>query len=237
MKKIIVLPVLLFLNTAIFSQVESAQIAGEFKQVMSNGGINGIQTYSTGEVKGSQFFLPDWTSGSVTTKSNQVISKRYLFLYDKVRQELFIKPVDSSVILTGEKDQINGFTLNGDKVYNFVAASAYDPSDKTNFFEVLTGNSKGYSLLKLVKANFVKADQTDILRMKDGDIYDKFVDDISYYISYNNGLPKKIAFKEKNIEKAFPELKTKIADYFGQNANQSVNENFMISLVNSFNNQ
>lgn len=235
MKKIIVLPVLLFLSTAIFSQVESAQIAREFKQVMSNGGTNGIQTYSTGEVKGSQFFVPNWTTGSVTTKSNQVISNNYLFLYDKVRQQLFIKQADSSVILTGEKDQISGFTLNGDRVYNFVSASAYDPSDKTNFYEVLSSDNKGYSLLKLVKANFVKADQTDMLRMKDGDIYDKFVDDISYYISYDNGIPKKITFKEKSIAKAFPALKEKLTAYFDQHDCQSGNENFLINAVKSFN--
>jgi hypothetical protein len=235
MKKIIFVPVLLFLSTAIFSQVESAQIAGEFKQVLSNGGTNGIQTYSTGEVKGSQFFVPNWTTGSVTTKNNQVISKNYLFLYDKVRQQLFIKPADSSVILTADKDQVSGFTLDGDQVYNFVAASTYDPSDNTNFFEALTSNSKGYSLLKLIKANFVKADQTDILRMRDGDIYDKFVDDISYYISFNNGLPKKITFKKKDIEKAFPELKSKITGYFDQHGNQSVNESFVTNLVKSFN--
>ncbi|MEO8861507.1 MAG: hypothetical protein ABI358_08795 [Ginsengibacter sp.] len=235
MKKIIVLPVLLFLSTVIFSQVESAQIAGEFKQVLSNGGSNGIQTYSTGEVKGSQFFFPNWTTGSVTTKSNQVISKNYLFLYDKVRQQLFIKQADSSVILTGEKDQISGFTLNGDQVYNFVSASIYDPSDQTNFYEVLSSDSKGYSLLKLVKANFVKADQTDMLRMKDGDIYDKFVDDISYYISYDNGIPKKITFKEKSIAKAFPAVKEKLTAYFDQHDGQSGNENFLINVVKSFN--
>jgi hypothetical protein len=228
MKKIIVLPVLLFLNTAIFPQVKPGHFASEFMQV-------GMPTYSTGEINASQFFVPDWTTGSVTTKSNQVISKSYLFLYDKVRQQLFIKPANSSVALTCGKDQISSFTLNGDKVYNFVSASTYDPSDKTNFFEVLSSNSKGYSLLKLVKADLVQADQTDILRMKDGDTSDKFVDDISYYISYDSGIPKKITFKEKSIANAFPALTKKVTAYFDQHGGQGGNENFLIQAVKSFN--
>lgn len=235
MKKIIILPAILLFSTAVFSQVESAQIGGEFRQVMSNGGVNGIQTYGTGEVKGSQFFLPTWTSGSVTTKSNQVIRKDYSFLYDKVRQQLFIKWKDSSVILLAEKDQISSFTLDGDKSYNFIPASVYNPSDKTNFFEVLVSNNDGYSLLKLIKAKFVKADQTDMLRMKNGDIYDKFVDDISYYISYKNGLPQEITHKEKKIEKAFPLVKEKISNYFNENNNKSVDDGFFTGLVQSLN--
>src|SRR5487761_2008614 len=83
-----------------FSQIENAQMGAEFKEVATNAGrqIQGIQTYSSGKVKGCQFFYPTWTSGSITTKNNQVISKNYTFLYDKVRQDVFIKWKDSSVI-------------------------------------------------------------------------------------------------------------------------------------------
>jgi hypothetical protein len=237
MKKIFILSSLLFLNTKIFSQIESAQIGGEFKQVMSNRGVNGIQTYRTGEVGGSQFLFPTWTSGSITTKSDKIFSNGYSFLYDKVRQELFIKQDGSPVILQAEKDQMNGFTLNSaDKTYNFVLASFYNAADKTNFYEVLENNSNGYSLLKLNKAKFVKADQTDMERMKDGDIYDKFVDDFSYYISYKNGLPEKIIPKDKKMEKAFPAAKQKIAAYFNENSNKAVDDNFLKGIVQSMNN-
>lgn len=237
MKKTSIFLALLFITTSIFSQVESAQIGGEFKQVMSNGGVNGIQTYNTGEVGGSQFLFPTWTSGSITTKSDKLFSNNYSFLYDKVRQELFIKQAGSPVILQAEKDQMNAFTLNyAGKTYHFVPASFYDSSDKTDFYEVLENNSDGYSLLKLNKAKFVKADQNDMERMKDGDIHDKFVDDISYYISYKNELPEKIIPKEKKIEKAIPDAKEKIAQYFDQNSNKPVDDNFLLGLVQSLNN-
>jgi len=235
MKKVIILPVLILFSTAIFSQgVESAQLGAEFHEVATNGQPMGIQSYGSNKVEGSQFFYPTWTSGSVTTINNEVISKNYSFLYDKVRQQLFIKREGSSLVLLAEKDQMRGFTLNTDKVYNFVSASVYDPSDTTNFFEVLVSNNKGYSLLKLVKATFEKADQTDMVSMKDGDMSDKFVDDISYYISYNNGIPKKITSKEKSIEKAFPSVKGKIADYYNQHG-KGTDDSFLTGLVLSLN--
>jgi hypothetical protein len=237
-KRTIILLALLFLQSAIYAQVESAQIGAEFKEVSANAGrqIQGIQTYNSGEVKGSQFFFPTWTGGSVTTINNEVISNNYSFLYDKVRQQLFMKWKDSSIILQAEKDQITGFTLNTDKEYRFASASLYDPSDTSNFFEVLASNKKDYSLLKLVKATFVKADPTDMLRMREGDVYDKFVDNISYYVSYQNGFPKKITFKERSIEKVFPSAKEKIADYFNKNGNGSHNDSFLTGLVQLLNN-
>jgi hypothetical protein len=237
-KRTIILLALLFLQSAIYAQVESAQIGAEFKEVSANAGrqIQGIQTYNSGEVKGSQFFFPTWTGGSVTTINNEVISNNYSFLYDKVRQQLFMKWKDSSIVLQAEKDQITGFTLNTDKVHSFVSAAVYIPTDNTNFFEVLDSSRKGYSLLKLVRATFVKADPTDMLRMREGDVYDKFVDDISYYISYNNGLPRKIAFKEKSIQKAFPSVSEKIAEYYNQKENKNMDDNFLIGLIQALNN-
>ncbi len=236
MKKIFILSILFFLNNKIFCQVESAQLGAEFQTVSMHRGLNGMQTYGSNEIKGSQFFYPTWSTGSVTTVNNEVISKDYSFLYDKVRQLLFIKYKDSSAILLAERNQINGFTLNHDGAHNFVSTALYDPSNKSDFFEVLVNDSNHYSLLKLVKTEFVKADQTDIQRMKDGDIYDKFIDSISYYISYKKGLPQKITFRENSLVRNFPLLKVKIADYYDLHNNETVDENFLMGCVQSFNN-
>jgi hypothetical protein len=227
---------LLLISSATFSQVESAQIGAEFKEVAKSTGLNGIESYSTGEVKGSQFFYPTWTSGTVTTVHNEVIGKDYSFLYDIVRQQLFIKWKDSSAILLAEKDQTKGFTLNTDKVHTFISASLYNPSDKDDFYEVLSGSTQGYSLLKLTKAKFVKADQTDIMKMKDGENYDEFVNEVTYYISYNGGIPQPITFKAKSIEKAFPALKQKVEAYYNQNDNAATGDNFLIGLLQMLNN-
>jgi hypothetical protein len=237
MKHITLCYVLFLLNANAFSQIESAQIGAEFQQVAQTAGrqIQGIQTYNSGTVIGSQFFDPSWTSGTVTTINNEVISTNYSFLYDKVRQLLFIKWKDSSAIILADKDQIAGFTLNTDKIHSFVSASKYDPHNKTDFFEVLSKEDRGYTLLKLIKAKFEKADFTDIQRVKDGENYDEFIDEISYYISYNDELPNKIT-SEKSIEKAFPLIKQKVMDYYNQNRTNSAKEITLIKLVQSLNN-
>jgi hypothetical protein len=244
MKFISILTALLLSNAALFAQVEAAQIGAEFKDFSQNAGpgardlgmhTEGIQTYSSGTVKGSQFFYPSWASGTVTTIKNEVISTNYSFLYDKVRQFLFIKWKDSSAVILADKDQVTGFTLNTDKVHSFVSALKYDSSNKTDFFEILASEDKGYTLLKLIKSKFVKADVTDIQRMKDGENYDEFVDEISYYISYNRGIPQKIT-SEKSIEKAFPLIKQKVTDYYNQNSNDNDNEVFLTRLVQLLNN-
>jgi hypothetical protein len=235
MKHTSILLVLILSTSVVFSQVESAQIGAEFKEVTKSEGLGGIETYSSGTVKGSQFFSPSWTTGSVTTIHNEVIFKNYSFLYDKVRQQLFIKWKDSSAVLLAQKDQITGFTLNTDKVHSFVSASTYDPSNTTDFFEVLTSNSKGYTLLKLTKAKFQKADPTDIQRVKDGDNYDEFIDEVSYYISYNNGPAQKIT-NQKSIEKAFPAIKQQTEDYYNQNIGANRNDTFLTGFVQSLNN-
>jgi len=106
---------------------------------------------------------------------------------------------------------------------------------KDDFFEILTKSDKGYTLLKLTKAKFLKADNTDIMRVKDGDNYDEFIDDITYYISYNSGVPQQVTFKEKSIEKALMPEQDKVTAYFKQNTG-TLNESYLTLLIQSLNN-
>jgi len=130
MKIIFLLSGFLIFNAETYSQVETAQVGAEFKEVTADRGVDGMHGYSSGTVRGSQFFSPTWTTGTITTIHNEVISKNYSFLYDKVRQEIFIKWKDSSAVLLAQKDQVSAFTLNTDRVHSFVPASVYDPSKK-----------------------------------------------------------------------------------------------------------
>src|SRR5258708_4777279 len=109
MKKIIVLLISSFLFGKAFSQISSVGMTNEFKEITGMGRIQsgeGLQTYNSGNVKGSQFFNETWSMGSVTGANKAVISNNYLFLYDKVRQELFIRPKDTDLIVLVDKNQI-----------------------------------------------------------------------------------------------------------------------------------
>src|SRR3954452_3626550 len=97
--------ILLFIITPIslstIAQESSVGLRNEFSQISKytygrQSGFEGLQSFSSKQVRGSQFYFPSWSGGSLTVDSNEVTASNYLFLYDKVRQELFMQPKDSA---------------------------------------------------------------------------------------------------------------------------------------------
>jgi len=80
----------------------------DFKTIAGLGRMqttDAFQSYKTGAVTGIQFYNTTCTEGTVTTTGNEVISN-YLLLYDKVRQELFIRPKHSNIAIRADKSQV-----------------------------------------------------------------------------------------------------------------------------------
>ena len=213
---------------------------GDFKLAAANlgktTGYGTFQSYSSGDVKGSQFFYPAWANGSVTTINNEVISNNYKFIFDRVRQELFIiyKPgkEDPKEVLQAEKSQLKSFTIITDKDHVFVHSFKYGTDNAGDFYEVLSKNDSGYTLLKHVKTSFVKFDPRDIQKVKRGDMNDEFVDKTTYYIAYKSANPQKVVFREKSIVSAFStSKKAYVENYFNEHGQQDLNEDFLIRLV------
>ncbi len=235
MKKLItILPVYFIITIQVFSQISSLGISNEFKQITRFGkmqtGFEGLQTYHSGNVKGSQFFNDSWSVGSVTTTNKEIFNNNYLFIYDKVRQELFLKPKDSDVVVLTDKSQIYSFSIFTDKMHNFQQALLYDPNQKGNFFEVLVQSDK-YTLLKLIKTTFEKANPNDIEKVKQGEFEDEFVDHVTYYIYHNNKL-QKITLTENSIRKALKDQQSTVNDFFDTHENDEVTEDLLINLIN-----
>src|SRR5581483_3033389 len=178
-KTLCIVPLFATLSLNGFSQASTIGMGREFSQLSGLGtrqtGFEGIQTYSSHNAKGSQFFNDGWSMGSVTTANKETINSGYLFIYDKVRQELFLKPKDSDIVVLADKNQIYGFSIFTDKMHNFRQASLYDPNEKGNFLEVLTESEK-YTLLKLTKTTFEKANTNDMEKVRSGNLDDEFVD-------------------------------------------------------------
>jgi hypothetical protein len=227
------------LNILLAQDVETVGMQNELNNLAKTGvGLSAsIPTYSSGNVDGSQFFFPTWSPGSVTTTSNETIDNKYLFLFDKLRQELFIKPKKGEQILLMKKEQIHSFMIFASKQHFFEPVSNYDSSRKTGFFEVLVKSDQGYTLLKFVKTEFVKSDMHDMQKVKSGNFNDAFVDELSYYVSYKNEPPlRKIELKEKSIKKALTEKKDVVQKYFQQNGDKELNEQFFIDIFKEVNN-
>ena len=243
MKKRNILFTLCFLSV-IFTKAQESPVGmkDEFNTVSkytsrSQTGFEGLQGYSSGQAIGSQFFWPNWSKGQVVTINNDTIKNNYLFLYDKVRQEVFIKVKDTNLVLLADKGQIASFTLFTDKRHFFVPASKYDKSKKDIFYEVLAKSDSGYALLKLITTKFIKADKTNIEKAKNGEFDDEFVDEITYYISYKSGIPQKIKLNERSITKQFPAIAKVVNDYFYYHRDQEINDSLLIDLFNTINGQ
>ena len=243
MKKIVYAALGAFFYLPLMAQSD-ADISQDFKQMSTEeigkqqSGFENLQSYNSG-TKGTQFFYPGWAQGSVTTNDNKTIdSKDYLYLFDKVRQVLFITGSKTQVktrdnVLTADPDKLKAFTLITDKLHYFIKASVYDSSLKNDFFEVLV-ESDNYTLLKLTTASFQKADEHDMLAMKNGDFSDEFVDNITYYIYHNNKL-EKVNLTEYSLRKILKEEKTKVDNYFNMHQNDEMSEDLLIGLVNYLN--
>jgi len=219
------------------SQVSTVGMSNEFHSITQYGsrqtGFEGLQTYSSHKTNGSQFFTDSWSEGSVTSQTNQVFSTGYLFLFDKVRQELFVKQKDSNIVVLIDKMQIASFTINTDKPHLFLHASVFDPAAKDDFFELFVQNDN-YSLLKLNKATFEKANPNDMEKVKQGIFDDAFVDHITYYLYHNNKL-QKVTLNENSIRKALKDQQNKVNDFFSIHENDEVTEDLLISLINQLN--
>jgi hypothetical protein len=88
--------------------------------------------------------------------------------------------------------------------------------------------------LKYIKGTFVKADKNDMMKQKDGDIYDAFIDKVTYYISKGNGELQPVQLKTKALKKTFADLNINIDNYISQHPG-SIDEDYLISLVTELN--
>jgi hypothetical protein len=241
MRNKISLIILLFCTVKGFSQTGSNSItmSNEFAMLAAHGGTGSnfstFQSYSSNQVNGSQFFLPDWTKGEIVLNSKEEFKNGILLAYDKVRQELFIKQQDAPDILLGTKEEINTFSLkDAGREYHFINSSVYSTAKPEVFYQVLVSDPSKLTLLKYTKGTFVKADKNDMMKQKEGDIYDSFVDKVTYYLSKGNGELQQLQLKTKALKKTFTDLNINIDNYANEHPG-SVDEDYLISLVMDLN--
>jgi len=241
MKNKISLVIFLFCTVYAFPQAGSNSISmsNEFAMLAAHGGtgtsFSTFQSYSNNQVNGSQFFLPDWSKGEIALNSKEVFNNGILLAYDKVRQELFIKQRNAQDILLGTKEEINTFSLwDADKEYHFINSSAYSKEKPGVFYQVLVSEPSKLTLLKYTKGTFVKADKTDMMKQKEGDIYDSFVDKVTYYVSKGNGELQPIQLKSKALKKTFTDLNINIDHYVNEHLG-SVDEDYLVDMVTELN--
>jgi hypothetical protein len=241
MKPIIIFPVLLFSSATLFAQVTNVAMGQEFAELAAHqgyasNGFSAYQTYTSSQINGSQFFLSDWSKGEVITIRKEVFNEDLQFIYDKVRQEIFIRKKDSALILLANKDEIQSFSLKDDKgnQFHFVNSKLFTDERPEVFYQVLVYDSSKLSLLKYIKTTFVKADYHDMMKVKEGEIYDAFVDKYIYYLLKADGTLQPVELKTKAVKKVFTDLHINYEAYM-HNHYGAVNEEYLIDMVKELN--
>jgi hypothetical protein len=243
--KMNIVPLLLLISSnALFSQngttgvtmgQDFTQLARDQSNTKNGISPSSFQSYSSREIDGTQFFMGGWKQGEVVTMKKEVFNEGLNFCYDKVRQELFIRKKDSSLILLANKDEILSFSLNSDgKQYNFINSSLFSDNKPEVFYQVLIYDSLKLTLLKYIKTSFVKADPTDMMKQREGDVYDAFVDKYIYYIVKDRGIPEPVQLRSKSLKKAFADLKIDPDKYLNDHP-EPVDENYLVDIVRHFN--
>jgi hypothetical protein len=230
---------LLFLKAGLAQSTTNISISQDFANTANTHalatGTSAYQTYTSDHVDGSQFFLPDWKKGEIIANNNSIYDMGYVFAYDKVRQEVFIKQKDSTVIIEGNKADIRCFSLLDDgKVYLFSNSSVYTKESPEVFYQVLVADSTKLTFLKYTSTKLVKADKNDMMKQKEGEVYDAFVDSYTYYIVKGKGDLKPIQLKTKSVKKIFEELNIPADKYLSAHPG-SVNEEYLTTMVTELN--
>lgn len=248
LKQILTIGQLFLLTCISVGQVNPTPgLADEFKRIgatanskLQHGEM--FQGFTSSYVQGSQFFNPEWAGGYIITSANQVVrDSSFQYKFDKLRHELFIsvKTDDGSEpihVMAADKNQIRSFVLISDDTHVFEPGRNFGADSPQDFYEVLARKDSGFTLLKYVKSKFVKYDVSDLTRMKRGDVFDEYIDKISYYICFKTAKPQLVSFRERSVLNILPDSKKPIAeDYFLNNRDKEENDNFLILLVNALN--
>ncbi len=244
MRTALILSIVTLSTSTLFSQSGTTAVAmgQEFAELAAHGGLSGkgfaaFQSYSSNQVEGSQFFLPDWSVGEVTTIRKEVYSDGLQFIYDKVRQELFARQKDSSLILLTNKDEIKSFSLKNDRneQYNFVNSKFYTEERPEVFYQILVYDSTGLTLLKYIKTTLVKADMRDMMKVREGDINDAFVDKNTYYLIKPKTVLIAVQLKSKSLKKSFADLGFNAESFLKNHPQGIIDEEYLIGMVKQFN--
>lgn len=238
---------LLFFSPFIsFAQTQTARTVGGNPVLMSGnefnmyekaggGGIDAFSTAPAGDVRGSQFFFSDWSKGEVVTIRKEVYGDDLRFVYDKVRQQLFVRKNESDPVLLTNKDEIQTFTLiKGDSVHIFVNSKFYTADRPEVFFEILVFDSSKISLFKYIKTTLVRGNPNDMMKQSQGAVYDEFVDKNIYYLVKGKSGLVPVQLKLKSIKKAFEELDINCEAYLNSHPG-TTDEKYLVDLVKSLN--
>ncbi len=184
-------------------------------------------------LKKKQSVFDKWVNGSVITIDGKIFSgDNYLFNYDKLSGNLLLTDKQQTVEIYS--DQMKSFSLkDGDHEVHF---ERVDIIDKNHFFQPIVKSDAKYSLYKLLKTKFIKANYNTDGIAESGNKYDEYKDEFQYYVVLPGGASfRKMELKKKSLKDLLKEEGKKVDNYFSSHKNQPVDEGFVEGLINYLN--
>lgn len=183
---------------------------------------------------GSRYLFVRWVKGKVYNKSNQLVSDdSYVFNYDKITKKL-LATQDNKIVVEVEDKNLKSFTLSyGDDTITFQRMPLISNKD---FFVALAESEKKYSLYKVIKTRFQKANFTTNGIIQSGNNYDQFIDEPEYYLVFPGGRElQTLELTRKSVKQTLkPEIK-KIRSYYTEHSGETFDEGYLTGLVNFLN--
>ena len=238
MKKIFFLIGLHALTISLNAQNSKDQLSlqGDFESFSSGAGAtintSSIPTFSHTEATvGTRFLFKNWVKGKLVNNAGQTFAEG-LFNFEKIPQVLYVKTNSTNKVYVFQKTELKSLMFtDGDIVYQFEKIPSLNNS---SLYRKLAGGSK-YSLYSLMRTSFQKANFTTNGIITTGNPYDEYRDEITYFVVFADGKAKEVSLKKKAIKKFFEADKNKVDKYFSENDDTTIDEKFLIQLIDSLN--
>ncbi len=185
--------------------------------------------------RGSRYFFKHFVRGFIINENGELVKKPgSIYDYDKVSGQLLLKPLNSPV-LTVKTTDVQSFTLydNGQNAFVFERVPAIDSQ---KFVQVLSFGLK-YKIYKLLETHFVSANYRDDGIDKEGNKYDEFVDEGSYYVlNVESGRVQKFSPKIRSLKEAFSNDDDKLNKFIALHPSDTVGDVYLSNLGEFMNN-
>lgn len=181
------------------------------------------------ETQGSRYIFKDWVPGSVINMKGELLANpNYVYNYDKMGGEL-LATKDGHSAIEVNRDIVKYFRLaggNGDTV----SFANMPLLDKVHYVQVLAEGNK-FGIYKVIKTRFEKADYTTDGIMSQGNNFDSYIDEYTYYmIDVQTGKAQQIFLKKKSIKSLFTADVTKVNKFVEEHSSDSIDENYLRNL-------
>lgn len=181
------------------------------------------------ETQGSRYLFKDWVAGWVINTTNEMIKNpHYVYNYDKMGGGL-LATKDGHSAIEVNRDIVKYFSLVGENG-DTVTFANIPLLDRTHYVQVISEGNK-FGIYKVVKTKFEKANYTTDGVMSQGNNFDSYTDEYSYYmIDAQSGKAQPIALKRKAIKSLFTADVTKVNKFIEDHAADNIDDNYLRNL-------